>query len=182
MSTETTVHDGLEAFNSLPEAEALTAVASCCPLPEWGSTVVSARPFRSVEEAEDQAGVATRAIPDGTLPDVLNLFPPIAVDRGGDSRAANWSRQEEAAIHASASDVKAQLVETGLKFKERFGYTFVIAAAGRTSPEVLEAMKERLRAEPGQELATSRQQLELICRMRIAKLMQQLDPGLQGSL
>jgi len=177
MSGPDSGNSGLDVFNALSEAEAADAVASCCPWPDWAAGVVAGRPYGSEQEAQDAAGQATQAIPDANLPEVLSRFPPIAVDRGGDSRAASWSRQEESAIHSSAEAVKDELVSTGLKYRDRFGYTFVIAATGRSSAEVLKAMKERLEADPARELRTSREQVDLITRMRMAKLLAQLDPG-----
>ncbi|MEA5455722.1 2-oxo-4-hydroxy-4-carboxy-5-ureidoimidazoline decarboxylase [Sinomonas sp. JGH33] len=167
---------GLAVFNELSESDAKAAVASCCPWPEWGESVVALRPYGDASELELAAADAIAAISDGDLPLVLNQFPPIAVDGGARTRAAQWSREEESGVHGSEASLKESLIRTGAEYRERFGYTFVVAATGLEGTDVLSVMRERLTSDPKDELAESRRQLDRICRMRVAKLLPQLDP------
>jgi 5-hydroxyisourate hydrolase/2-oxo-4-hydroxy-4-carboxy-5-ureidoimidazoline decarboxylase len=58
------------------------------------------------------------------------------------SSAPKWCKEEQSAALATATDSTAQeLADWNARYREKFGFVFMICASGRTAPEVLAELK-----------------------------------------
>lgn len=80
-----------------------------------------------------------------------------------DARAAG----EQSGVDPAATGVLQELARLGTEYRERFGFKFLISAQGRSAPEMLDALKERLGGTPETELANARRALWEITRKRL---------------
>jgi 2-oxo-4-hydroxy-4-carboxy-5-ureidoimidazoline decarboxylase len=80
---------------------------------------------------------------------------------------ASLSRTEQAAVDPADQDLAAALAEGNRAYEERFGRVFLIRAAGRTAPEILAALHERLTHTAEEEDAIVAQQLREIALLRL---------------
>uniref|UniRef100_A0A0E0KEK2 Uncharacterized protein n=1 Tax=Oryza punctata TaxID=4537 RepID=A0A0E0KEK2_ORYPU len=87
------------------------------------------------------------------------------------SSAPKWSKEEQSAALATATDLTLQeLAEWNARYREKFGFIFMICASGRTAPEVLAELKRRYENRPIVELEVAAQEELKITELRIAKL------------
>ena len=63
------------------------------------------------------------------------------------------------------------LAQGNRDYEEKFGRVFLIRAAGRTAPEILAALNERLANSPAEEDVTVAQQLREIAVLRLEGLI-----------
>ena len=63
------------------------------------------------------------------------------------------------------------LAEGNRRYEERFGHVFLISAAGRTADEILAALRERMRNDPGTEVAVAASELRKIARLRLERML-----------
>jgi 2-oxo-4-hydroxy-4-carboxy-5-ureidoimidazoline decarboxylase len=162
---------GLAAFEALSDSDAVVAAASCCPWEPFAARLVAGRPYRSPADMADAAVALVDAIPDAELPAVLSRFPQIGVDSGLATRAATWSRQEEAGVHGAADARRRALVELGTAYALRFGFTYVVAAAGKDAAAITADLTERMGNDRDQEMQVARGHIRVICRNRVLKLL-----------
>jgi 5-hydroxyisourate hydrolase/2-oxo-4-hydroxy-4-carboxy-5-ureidoimidazoline decarboxylase len=84
---------------------------------------------------------------------------------------AKWCKEEQSAALSTATDSTAQeLAEWNGKYREKFGFVFMICASGRTTPEVLAELKRRYVNRPIIELEAAAQEELKITELRLAKL------------
>ncbi|CAD6211411.1 unnamed protein product [Miscanthus lutarioriparius] len=84
---------------------------------------------------------------------------------------SKWSKEEQSAALSTATDSTAQeLAEWNARYREKFGFVFMICASGRTAPEVLAELKRRYTNRPIVELEAAAQEELKITELRLAKL------------
>uniref|UniRef100_A0A0D9Z8D1 Uncharacterized protein n=1 Tax=Oryza glumipatula TaxID=40148 RepID=A0A0D9Z8D1_9ORYZ len=87
------------------------------------------------------------------------------------SSAPKWCKEEQSAALATATDSTAQeLADWNARYREKFGFVFMICASGRTAPEVLAELKRRYENRPIVELEIAAQEELKITELRLAKL------------
>jgi 2-oxo-4-hydroxy-4-carboxy-5-ureidoimidazoline decarboxylase len=77
------------------------------------------------------------------------------------------SRSEQAGVDPADAEVTEALAAGNRAYEEKFGRVFLIRAAGRTAPEILAALQERLDNSPAQEDVIVAQQLREIALLRL---------------
>lgn len=84
---------------------------------------------------------------------------------------SQWSKEEQSAALATATDYAMQeLIEWNSRYKEKFGFVFLICASGRGTPEILAELKKRYLNRPIVELEIAAQEEMKIIELRLAKL------------
>jgi OHCU decarboxylase len=79
--------------------------------------------------------------------------------------------QEQAQAMAISDDTRARLVAGNRAYEERFGYTFLVSATGKSADEILAMLDRRLRNEPGDELQIAADEQRKITALRLTKLL-----------
>lgn len=89
---------------------------------------------------------------------------------------SKWSKEEQSAALSTATDSTAQeLAEWNARYREKFGFVFMICASGRTAAEVLAELKRRYTNRPIVELEAAAQEELKITELRLTKLFS-LEP------
>ncbi|TVU46774.1 hypothetical protein EJB05_06333 [Eragrostis curvula] len=82
-----------------------------------------------------------------------------------------WCKEEQSAALSTVTDSTAQeLAEWNARYREKFGFVFMICASGRTTPEVLAELKRRYVNRPIIEFEVAAQEELKITELRLAKL------------
>lgn len=157
----------LDAFNRLDAEAARALVRPCADVDRWIDAVVAGRPYAS--RAELVAAARTSAAP-WTIAEIdraLSHHPRIGQPASGPSAEASLSRSEQAGLGMPGDDVAAALAAGNRAYEERFGRVFLIRAAGRSAPEILAALRERLAHTEGEEIPVIADQLRQIAVLRL---------------
>src|SRR6202011_1473659 len=120
------------------------------------------RPFASVAEMENTADGLWAAC---AIEDWLAGFD--AHPKIGEQSQSRWSQEEQSA----SGDISSEMAERNLEYEEKFGYIFIVCATGKTAPEMLELLKQRLANDPADEIRNAAEQQRLITRLRLRKLL-----------
>jgi len=169
------MNEVLTRWNNLDSSEAAKEVLPCCGARAWAERLAIERPF------EDEAAVLIasdeiwRGL--GTL-DWLQAFqshPKIGESRaatptGGHSAA--WSQHEQKNIAAARQDVRAELAKGNGEYEEKFGFIFIVCAAGKSAPEILEILKRRLQNDKEKELKEAAEEQRQITQLRLKKWLE----------
>ena len=153
-------------FNAASPHEAAQVLRPCLDVERWVAQLVDGRPYADadalVAAAQEAAQPLTRAEVDGALAH----HPRIGERAQGSSTEAGLSRGEQAGLDLDA-DVQTRLAAGNAAYERRFDRVFLIRAAGRTAPEILEQLTRRLEHDDETEAQIVAQQLREIAVLRL---------------
>jgi OHCU decarboxylase len=94
-----------------------------------------------------------------------------------DSRARAWSAGEQRGVSDAGADVRAAIAEGNREYERRFGYIYLVSAAGRSADELLALLRGRLANDPAIELGVAAAEQAKITRLRLLKLLGAAEAG-----
>ncbi len=161
----------LDELNHGPVDQAAEQLAACNASRRWIDSVLAERPYGNAGQLLTVAERAARALKWDDVCEALEAHPRIGDRADGDSREASWSRSEQASVGKAGSAVQGALTASNAEYERRFGYVFLIRAAGRTPEEMLAELRRRLANDEQSERAEVVEQLAQITRLRLEKLL-----------
>lgn len=157
----------LAAFNTADRADAIAALRPCADVERWVEQIADARPFASSGDLIDFARTAADPFAPGEVQQALAHHPRIGERPAAATAEASMSRSEQSGVDATDSGLAIALADGNRAYEEKFGRVFLIRAAGRTAPEILAALRERLNHTTEEEDAIVAQQLREIALLRL---------------
>jgi 2-oxo-4-hydroxy-4-carboxy-5-ureidoimidazoline decarboxylase len=157
---------GLATFNAWPGEQARDALLACCHSERWAAQVTQGRPYASLAALQSRAG---EVLTDNDVTEALAGHPRI-----GQALAAghsSWSRSEQSGVAGAGEAVRAELAAGNLAYEARFGHIYLVCAAGRSAPELLAILRDRLANDPPAERQVMRAELIKINDLRLARLI-----------
>lgn len=162
MAVETT----LQAVNGMDAAELVETLGWVFESSPWvAERVVAARPFASVEALH---GAMVRAVEQASRDEQLALIrahPDLAARVR--LSASSTAEQAGAGLDRLSADEYARFQELNGRYRERFGFPFVIAVRHHTKSSILEAFERRLANPEDVEIATALAEIAEIARFRL---------------
>jgi len=165
----------LERFNRQPRQRALRALLDCCGSKKWAQEVASNGPFTSEAELYEFADKTWAALPREDWLEAFLHHPPIGGTRAKakqSAAASRWSAKEQSAAEKADPEVLQALAAQNQAYADKFGYVFLICATGKSSEEILNALRQRLPNEPAAELRIAAEEQRKITRLRLEKLLE----------
>ena len=83
--------------------------------------------------------------------------------------ASTWSQQEQSSTASAAQKVLAGLTEGNTLYEQRFGFTYIVCATGKSAEEMLAILQRRLTSDPEAELREAAEQQRQIMQIRLGK-------------
>ena len=165
----------LERFNRLPRQRAMRALLDCCGSKKWAEQMAARRPFAGEVELFEAADNIWSALAREDWLEAFQHHPPIGEmrARARQSATANrWSSNEQSSAQKAAPEVLEALAVQNGAYAEKFGYVFLICATGKSSEEILNALRQRLPNDPDAELHIATEEQRKITRLRLEKLLE----------
>ena len=125
----------------------------------WARTVAAGL-FEAADRAMDD-------LSDDEWLEAMRAHPRIG-ERGGESPKTS-AREQSSAMQASAATL-ADLAAENRRYEERFGHVFLIAASGKSGPEILAELRRRMDNDRAAELEEAKRELRKIVRLRLESL------------
>lgn len=157
---------------SASEAEA--EFLKCCGSRAWARRITAARPFASLDDLLAQAERIWLSREPSDWLEAFHSHPKIGELKAAAPTAAGaqqWSADEQSGIRNSAPQTINALAELNREYEERFGYIFIVCAAGKSSEEMLAMLRDRLGNDPGEELRNAAAEQAKITQLRLRKLV-----------
>ena len=161
-----------EAWNAMGGDEARTLALSWNGSAAFAEGMIARRPARSVRELFAAAEEVWWSLRASDWLEAFAAHPRLGQPKAAatqTARSASWSAGEQAGIAATAEEVAARLAELNDRYFERFGFIFILFATGRTAPQVLAALEERIQNTRDAEIQNAAREQAKITRLRIGK-------------
>src|SRR5205807_1873871 len=111
----------------------------CCGSRKWAAAMAAAWPFPDTEamlRASDE--IWWRLDAEDWL-EAFRAHPKI-----GERTSSGWSQQEQSGTALAGADQLAELDRLNRAYEDRFGYIFIVSAAGKTTEQMLDALRGRV--------------------------------------
>ena len=136
--------------------------------------MVVERPFKNLEELTERADGVWWELKSHDWLEAFHSHPKIGETRAAAEtsvKSQQWSADEQSGLRDSARETRDQLATLNRLYEEKFGHIFIICASGKTSEEMLEALRERLENTPEEELRIAASEQAKITELRLKKLV-----------
>jgi allantoicase len=170
--------EGLRRLNALLPRQAKAAFLDCCGAPAWARAMNERRPFTSAGELFAAADTLWQSAGRDEWLAAFRSHPEIGQRIGGrkaknaqSATGQSWSSEEQAGTQGMAATTRDQLAAANRAYRERFGYTFIVCAAGKTAEEMLALCARRLANPPDRELEVAAEEQRKITQLRLEKLL-----------
>lgn len=162
----------VERFNAADREQVVSWLTACLDVPRWVEQVGAGRPYADAQTLLATAAGAADPLAEAEVDRALGHHPRLGQRPAGAGVAAEMARREQGAMGdeddaTDAAAIAARLRAGNAAYEERFGHVFLLRAAGRSAPEVLQTLERRLGRTPAQERATTAEQLREIALLRL---------------
>lgn len=158
----------MNEFNSLSSEEAQRRLYACFASKKWARRVAAGRPYADVGTLLEAAEQAWSELAPSDWAEALAGHPRIG-ERGGSSPTA--SEREQGGLRKAPADTLAQLAEENLRYEARFGFVFLVSAAGRGADDILAEVRQRMRNDLVTEARVAAGEHRKIARLRLVALV-----------
>ena len=165
----------LDAFNRLPLAMAEARLLALCGSRRWASTLCFKRPFADAAHLEHCASNLWFLLDEQDWLEAFACHPRIgerAGTRAGPEFAVHSEAEQEMARQTLSGPIEQALAEGNRLYEERFGFIYIVFAAGQTAPELLALLNRRLTYDRGTELHEAARQQHAITLLRMSKWLE----------
>ena len=162
----------LAEFNALPATRAESLLIDCCGATRWAASVVSKRPYETVEALHRAADSVWWKLDRNDWLEAFGHHPQIGErPASGSGAAREWAEGEQASARGISEDVKTRLARANRAYVDKFGYIYIICATGKSVEAMLALLNQRLQNDPASELSIAAEQQRQITRIRLEKLL-----------
>lgn len=160
---------GIEAINAGTQAEAAALILPFIERsPEVAARAARRRPFA---DAAAFAAALRAALMELDAPALLALFrghPELAPAEPDAMTSASQSEQGRLGLTDPAAPAAARLAELNRRYRDRFGFPFIVALHRHADLDgVLASFERRLAAPAPDEIAAAREEIASVCRARV---------------
>ena len=165
----------LDAWNKADEASALDAMIACCGARRWASAMVALRPIGSVVELSEAADRVWATMNETDWMEAFACHPRIGERKAvhASAQSVEWSRQEQSSAASASERILVELAEGNALYEERFGFTYIVCATGKSADEMLAVLQRRLARNRDAELREAAEQQRQILQIRLGKWLMQ---------
>ncbi|MGY1985641.1 2-oxo-4-hydroxy-4-carboxy-5-ureidoimidazoline decarboxylase [Blastococcus sp. SYSU DS0669] len=158
-------------FDALAAGEAAALLRRCADIPSFVAAVAGGRPYGSVDALLAAAREGTASWTDAEVDAALADHPRIGEQPAGSGPSAALAGREQAGVDPADELLRRRLAEGNRRYEERFGRIYLVRAAGRSGPELLDLLEQRLANDPATEFSVTRSQLAEIALLRLEGLV-----------
>lgn len=164
----------LDWLNQLSTSEAERALLQCCGSKRWAQEMAQGRPYESVETLIAKANDIWWSLPPEDWLEAFRSHPKIGEKKAAapvSDRSSQWSGQEQAGMSNASGETVDSLAALNHAYDQKFGFIFIICATGKSSEEMLSALRQRLDNDPAAELPIAAAEQSKITELRLKKLV-----------
>lgn len=161
----------LAGWNAAEPNAALDAMLACCGARRWAQAMVARRPLANVLALSLAADELWSTMAEADWMEAFACHPRIGERKAAHAskKSVAWSKQEQASTATAEERVLAELAQGNALYEERFGFTYIVCATGKSADEMLAILRRRLNSDRETELKEAAEQQRQITQIRLGK-------------
>jgi len=152
-------------LNSLFDDMAVRFFRTACFAEAWVGEMVRRRPFSSVEAVLAAGEEVFASLGETDWLEAFGGHPRI-----GERGDATSNREQAGASTASRETIR-ELIDVNRRYEDKFGFTYIVYATGKTADEMLSIARDRLHNDRSQEIANAAGEQRKITSTRLARML-----------
>jgi 2-oxo-4-hydroxy-4-carboxy-5-ureidoimidazoline decarboxylase len=161
-------------LNTLSREAASLALTRCCGATRWVQGMLARLPFPSHTAMSAAAVEIWAQLGPDDYREAFGHHPEIGSNlaelREKFVSTADWSEAEQSAAMSASEATLRALQQGNQAYRERFGYSFIVCATGKSAEEMLALLRARLKHAPDLELGIAAAEQAKITHLRLEKL------------
>jgi len=166
----------LRRLNVLDEQQARAVFQSCCGSSAWVDGMVARRPLASVRALFAAADEVWWSLGEKDFLEAFAAHPRIGQNKKAapqGEKSAEWSRGEQRSVAQADAETLERLAKLNDDYFEKFGFIFIVFATGKSAPEMLALLEQRLGRGKAEEVETAAAEQAKITRVRLEKWLRE---------
>lgn len=162
-----------EYLNVLPAEELREELFRCSGSMIWSEKVIERRPFKDEGHLRHVAVGAWYNLPPEEWKNAFLHHPKIGdieALRTKFATTSEWSSKEQSGVQNAPERLLEALRKGNEEYEQKFGYIFIICAAGKSAEEMLSSLQNRLKNKAEPELFFSTNEHLRITLLRMEKI------------
>lgn len=155
----------LTYLNSLFDDQAGQFFRTACAADAWVAEMVRRRPFSTVEEVFARGAEVFDELDEDDWLEAFGGHPRI-----GERGDATANREQSGAASASRETIR-ELIDVNRRYEDKFGFTYIVYATGKTADEMLSIAKDRLGNQRSEEIVNAAAEQRKITKTRLARML-----------
>ncbi len=164
------MEDALVHWNARSPDEAAQDILPCCGSQAWAQRLAALRPIQTSEQMLELAAEVWRRLPADDWQEAFESHPRIgerkAVEHATEQSGA-WSAEEQRS--AATPDAADRLAAANHRYEARFGRIFLVCASGKSAPQILMELEQRLGNDADTELRIAAEEQRRITELRLRR-------------
>ena len=164
----------IEALNALTPSEANEQFKLCCGASNWVEKMNQNRPFQDGNEVYKKAKSIWFSLSSDDWLEAFTHHPKIGnIDslRKKFQNVKSISENEQSGVNNATESILKDLAESNQLYEDRFGFIFIVCAAGKSADEMLDLIKIRLKNNMDTEMLNAANEQNKITQLRLKKLL-----------
>ncbi len=160
-------------LNHCPEDEFLQSLGAIYEHSPWvAEAVLSQRPFADLAQLHQAMLSVVAAADEQRKLALLRAHPELAGREAekGELTADSTSEQKRAGLDQCSPQELAIIRDCNSRYRDQFGFPFIIAVSGLNRQQVINAMQQRLKHSASQEFASALAEVDKIAWIRLQNL------------
>jgi allantoicase len=166
----------LRRLNELGEQEAREVFRAFCGSSAWVDGMLARRRFASVRALFAAADEVWWSLREKDFLEAFAAHPRIGQQKKAapqSEKSAEWSRGEQRSVAQADAGTLERLAKLNDDYFEKFGFIFIVFATGKSAPEMLELLEQRVQRGKAEEVETAAAEQAKITRVRIEKWLRE---------
>jgi 2-oxo-4-hydroxy-4-carboxy-5-ureidoimidazoline decarboxylase len=156
----------LDQLNTMAEADFVAAIGPAFEdTPAIAAQVWPQRPFSSMADLHQRMVQIVQAMPPDDQLALIRAHPDLGTRVA--MAEASVAEQSGVGLTSLTAEEYDQFQTLNQRYKDTFGFPFILAVAGHTKTSILANFTERLTHDPATEQATALQEIEKIAGFRL---------------
>jgi 2-oxo-4-hydroxy-4-carboxy-5-ureidoimidazoline decarboxylase len=161
-------------LNALSRAAASEALTRCCGSTRWVQAMLARLPFASHTAMFAAAVEIWAQLGPEDYREAFEHHPEIGSNleelRQKFAKTATWAEAEQRSAQGASEATLQALRDGNRAYRERFGFSFIVCASGKSAEEMLALLQTRLKHTPDLELGIAAAEQAKITHLRLEKL------------
>lgn len=133
--------------------------------------MIGLRPIANVAQLSNAADEVWSTMEEADWMEAFACHPRIGERKAVHATAKSeaWSRREQSSVNAAVERVLTELATGNVLYEQRFGFTYIVCATGKSAEEMLTILNRRLTRDRATELREAAEQQRQITQIRLGK-------------
>jgi len=163
----------LEEFNKQSLEKVREDLFRCCGSTTWLNKLLQHFPFQSLQDLKICSDKAWLSCTEKDWMEAFSHHPKIGEKAGENKKHSStkeWAEQEQSGVNDAGQTILVELAEANKTYESKYGYIFIVCAAGKSAAEMLALLKNRLNNDPEKEMHIAAGEQNKITHLRIDKI------------